>query len=108
MIYCAEDIDNAWEDNHFKDVLIKHDSSVVEERRVFEATGEEYIVLKSKAWKISMKNWESKPTGVYPGSLKVHQSIQDEYDITFVPYYFELTEVETGICMLAWVEAEPV
>ncbi|KAM5344552.1 hypothetical protein ACJ41O_013087 [Fusarium nematophilum] len=67
IIYCAEDVDNPWETDHFKDVIIRRDSPVVEEKRVSEQTGEEYIILKSKCWKRLLKDWEEKPRGGDPG-----------------------------------------
>lgn len=88
MIYCAEDTDNSWEDNHFKDVLIKRDSPVTEERRVCEITSEEYIAIKTTAWKRSLTSWDAKPTGVYPGTLETDQMNGDEQSIVLIPYYF--------------------
>ncbi|PVH68235.1 glycoside hydrolase family 127 protein [Cadophora sp. DSE1049] len=33
IIYCLEDVDNPWEQNHFKDVCISPAGRIVEERR---------------------------------------------------------------------------
>lgn len=96
MIYCAEDADNVWETNHFKDVVIKADSPITEEKRVFESTGEDYVALKSKAWKRSLKGWEAKPVGLQPGINAEEPELTDERDITFVPYYIRANRGGNG------------
>ncbi|KAH8658976.1 hypothetical protein BGZ61DRAFT_433674 [Ilyonectria robusta] len=88
IIYCAEDIDNPWETNHFKDIIIKQDSPVVEERRVSEETGEDYVVLKTQCWRRILNDWEVTSNGQGPGMGVSEQIIGDEREIVFVPYYF--------------------
>ena len=88
VIYCAEDTDNEWEANHFKDVIIQRSSPVTEEQRVFEEAGEDYIALKTTCWKRSMKVWETKQPGLEPGMLAMDQTLGEEKEIVFVPYYF--------------------
>ncbi|KAH8803517.1 hypothetical protein F5884DRAFT_904044 [Xylogone sp. PMI_703] len=88
IIYCAEDADNTWETNHFKDIMIKEDSPVTEERCVLEEYQEPYIALHSKCQERSVKQWESKAEGVEPGTAAQGIEIGPERKLTFVPYYF--------------------
>ncbi|KAI1061453.1 hypothetical protein LB506_011817 [Fusarium annulatum] len=55
LVYCIEDADNAWEDNHFKDVGLKAGSAVKEERLCISGTDEEYIALRTSCWRRSGK-----------------------------------------------------
>ncbi|KAI8653572.1 hypothetical protein NCS55_01344300 [Fusarium keratoplasticum] len=96
IIYCAEDVDNDWEKSHFKDTILKRNTTVTEEKRVSEQTGEEYIVLKSKCWQRQLTNWGSKPRGVTPGMTAADQEVGDERDIIFVPYYFRANRGGNG------------
>jgi uncharacterized protein len=77
IVYCVEDVDNASESNHFKDVFIRTDSSVTEERVVHEASGEEYVVMQAKGWK-------QPPSALGSLSLETAESV----NLVFVPYYF--------------------
>ncbi|KAI5459575.1 hypothetical protein BGZ63DRAFT_425555 [Mariannaea sp. PMI_226] len=79
IVYCVEDSDNSWEANHFKDILITTDSSVSEESRKDEKTGEEYIALHSVCW-------ESSPTN--HAAFSAPGDATKSRDLTFVPYYF--------------------
>ncbi|KAJ4256074.1 hypothetical protein NW762_009150 [Fusarium torreyae] len=88
IIYCAEDVDNPWETNHFKDTVLRRDSPVTEERRVSEETGEEYIALKSRCWKRVLTSWNDKLQGVSPGMAAADEEVGEEKEIVFVPYYF--------------------
>ncbi|OAA76001.1 hypothetical protein LEL_05685 [Akanthomyces lecanii RCEF 1005] len=91
IIYCAEDADNAWEKNHFKDVVIRAGSAIEEERRTFDETGEEYLALRTTCSVRSMKNWNEKPVGEEPGTSQLDDSIGEigeQRDIVLVPYYF--------------------
>ncbi|KAF4959244.1 hypothetical protein FSARC_10760 [Fusarium sarcochroum] len=88
IIYCAEDVDNSWETNHFKDTILRRHSPVTEERRVSEQTGEECIALKSKCWKRVLTSWDDKPQGATPGIAAADEEVGEEREITFVPYYF--------------------
>lgn len=52
IVYCVEDFDNPW-CNNFKDLFIRTDSSVAEEKVVHEASGEEHVAMQAKGWKQS-------------------------------------------------------
>lgn len=88
IIYCVEDADNAWENNHFKDVVIRAGSPVEEERRTFEETGEDYVALRTACSVRSMKNWNEKPGGEEPGTSQLDDPLGEQRELVFVPYYF--------------------
>lgn len=88
IVYCVEDVDNTWEDNHFKDVAIHGGTPITEEKRRFEETGEEYMTLKSECWVRSTKGWDDKKRGEEPGMSTQKDSSGEKRDIVFVPYYF--------------------
>ncbi|SCO80132.1 related to DUF1680 domain protein [Fusarium oxysporum] len=77
IVYCVEDVDNPSESNHFKDVFIRTDSSVTEEKVVHEASGEEYVAMQAQGWKQS-------PSAL--GSLSPETA--ESVNLVFVPYYF--------------------
>ncbi|CAK7223847.1 hypothetical protein SBRCBS47491_005346 [Sporothrix bragantina] len=91
IVYCVEDVDNEWEQNHFKDVVISPSAEVQEEERVFEATGERYIALRTTGWSRSETKWEAKQPGNLPG-LQVDgekkTELGTERSLVFIPYYF--------------------
>ncbi|KNG46639.1 glycoside hydrolase family 127 protein [Stemphylium lycopersici] len=89
IIYCAEDAQNPWETNHFKDVAVKPGQAAVrEESRVWEPTGESYITLHTKAWTRSLRAWKDGQLGTGPVREGGEVELVDERDIVFVPYYF--------------------
>ncbi|KAI2631331.1 DUF1680-domain-containing protein [Hypomontagnella submonticulosa] len=86
IVYCAEDADNAWEENHFKDIVIKADSPVKEEKRVHKPTGEEYVALRTMCWTRSVVSWPERGPGGH--AKKVKERLCQEWEIVLVPYYF--------------------
>ena len=66
IVYCVEDAQNPWEDNHFRDVVVKPREPITEEIRVWEPTGETYVVFHTKAWRRSSAAWERGRNGVNP------------------------------------------
>lgn len=78
VVYCVEDVDNTWEDNHFKDIVVDDRAPITEERR--EWKGSEYIALKGHGWARSFGNWE------VSGPAPVEKKGEDK-EMVFVPYY---------------------
>lgn len=78
VVYCVEDVDNTWENNHFKDVVLDDKAAVVEEER--ECKGDKYIALKGSGWTRAYGNWEV--TRPAPEEEKAEQR-----ELVFVPYY---------------------
>lgn len=87
IIYCAEDAQNSWETNHFKDVVIKPEEAIKEEVRCWEPTGETYVALHSIASKRSLKAWDSGSPGQSPASHTQTMGLEPARDIIFIPYY---------------------
>ncbi|KAF5573963.1 DUF1680 domain-containing protein [Fusarium pseudocircinatum] len=92
LVYCAEDIDNSWEQNHFKDVGLKVGTPIYEEERVFDdgnGTRETYIALKTTCWKRKVKHQEPQFTGLAPGveMQSGKEFYTEKSEIVLVPYY---------------------
>ena len=85
IVYYLEDFDNPSESNHFKDVFIRTDSSVTEEKVDHEASGEEYVAMQAKGWKQSPSTLESP-------SPETAESV----NLFFVPYYFRANKGGNG------------
>lgn len=78
VVYCVEDVDNQWEDNHFKDVVVDNKAIFTEEER--EWKGSKYTALKGSGWTRTSEDWE------VDGPAPVESKGQDR-KLTFVPYY---------------------
>lgn len=79
IVYCVEDVDNPWEDNHFKDIMLDGQAPVVEVEK--EWKGERFIALKTTGKKRKMAGeWEV--TGSAPTGMK-----DTPVEMLFVPYY---------------------
>ncbi|CAG7563395.1 unnamed protein product [Fusarium equiseti] len=82
LVYCMEDADNTWEDNHFKDVGLKATAPIVEEKKTL---GEEqYVALKTSCWRRSLQRAEA---GAAPGFVvdgDIDAGVGKE--AVFVPY----------------------
>ena len=96
IIYCAEDVDNAWEENHFKDVVVSAGGEVKEERRVYERTGEEYVELEVGCWSRGVKvEGEVGEPGREVEEL-VERGVGGERMLVLVPYYFRANRPGKG------------
>ncbi|ROW00745.1 hypothetical protein VMCG_06460 [Cytospora schulzeri] len=78
VVYCVEDVDNDWEGNHFKDVVVDDKAPVAEEEREWD--GERYVALRARGWTREVGAWGL--AGPVPGEDK-----GEERDLVFVPYY---------------------
>lgn len=100
LVYCAEDAQNPWETNHFRDVVVKPGrTAVVEEERMWEgnidgkAEKEKYIALKTRAWKRDMSRWAVGGGGVREVDSRTEEDegdgllLGEEREILYVPYY---------------------
>lgn len=89
VIYCAEDAQNPWETNHFRNIVVKPNSRVTEEVQTWEPTGETYIALRTTAWTRSKGLWEeSAAAGGDPTRIVRPLELREEREIVYVPYYF--------------------
>lgn len=78
VVYCVEDVDNEWEGNHFKDVVVDDKAPVTEEEREWD--GQRYIALRARGWTRMVGAWDL--AGPAPGEDK-----GEERELVFVPYY---------------------
>lgn len=77
IVYCAEDVDNKWETNHFKDVVLEPHSPITEVRRKDGATGEEYVELRTRGFRRDVS-----------GARSRFEDADVTRELVFVPYYF--------------------
>ncbi|CRG92704.1 Glycosyltransferase-like protein LARGE2 [Talaromyces islandicus] len=90
IVYCAEDIDNPWEHNHFKHVYIPSSANLRQEwRRDVASKPHEYVAIHTSGYERSYPEWENRPAGTGP-SLSVQTPIKIsrlQRDLCFIPYY---------------------
>ncbi|KAJ0119356.1 hypothetical protein J7T55_013595 [Diaporthe amygdali] len=80
IVYCVEDVDNGWEEDHFKDLVVDDKAlPVAEEER--EWGGERYVALRARGWTRNVGGWEL-------GGRAQDEEKGVERDLVFVPYYF--------------------
>ncbi|CEF77516.1 unnamed protein product [Fusarium graminearum] len=92
VVYCMEDADNVWEDNHFKDVGLKAAMEVEEERKTI--GDEEYVALKTSCWRRILEDTE---TGAAPGTLvDCEEHVGTKMEAVFVPYYLRANRGGNG------------
>ncbi|OAP56874.1 hypothetical protein AYL99_08986 [Fonsecaea erecta] len=91
IVYCIEDFDNPWVEDHFKSVQLDPECVVQDEAVTDEATGETYValVVKEGASLLQVQNIDAHPT---LGAEELH-SVEKSDDkvikeLKFVPYYF--------------------
>lgn len=94
VIYCAEDADNVWETNHFKDTAVSRSSPAAEESRVDGATGEEYVALKTRCWPRLLPSGGH--SGGDPGFRAAEGTFGQERELVLVPYYFRANRGSRG------------
>lgn len=83
IVYCVEDVDNPWEENHFKDVLLDEKATPVLEMER-ECKGERYVALKAKGRRravVRHGDWQLAGPSV-PAEVD-----ETPVELTFVPYY---------------------
>jgi uncharacterized protein len=89
LIYCAEDVDNEWVDDHFKSVTISPNARL-EQKVAFDGIlGEEYMVITAPGVKIESAKYD-RMTGAFPGFNvdQLNSLNQENVQVTFVPYYY--------------------
>ncbi|CEI61286.1 hypothetical protein FVEN_g5992 [Fusarium venenatum] len=94
LVYCMEDADNNWEDNHFKDIGLKASTLVDEERKKF--GDEEYVELKTSCWRRTLNDAEA-GTAPGPGSVvDCEENAGTKMEAIFVPYYLRANRGGNG------------
>jgi DUF1680 family protein len=101
VIYCAEDVDNAWEGNHFKDVAMSRNGAVTEVPRVDERSGEEYVELRTTSWRRSLPH-SIESAGPAFDTTKV--VFEEANELVLVPYYFRANRSGNGHMRVGMLE----
>jgi DUF1680 family protein len=92
LVYCMEDADNAWEDNHFKDVGLKATTLVDEVEKT--VGDEEYVALKTSCWRRAL---EKTKAGAGPGIVVDCEATAGvQMEAVFVPYYLRANREGKG------------
>ncbi|KAJ2982872.1 hypothetical protein NUW58_g6350 [Xylaria curta] len=86
LIYCVEDVDNPWEQDHFRNVGITIGTEVSEEEHVIDKMGERYVGLRTVGWVRKMDQWLQREVGLEPG-LSVQGQVPEAKELLFIPYY---------------------
>ncbi|KAI1118551.1 hypothetical protein F5Y14DRAFT_398847 [Nemania sp. NC0429] len=86
LIYCVEDVDNPWEQEHFRNVGITYGTAVSEEEHVIDEMGERYVGLRAVGWVRKMGQWTQGEQGLEPGS-SVAADLPEAKELLFIPYY---------------------
>jgi DUF1680 family protein len=89
LIYCVEDVDNLWVDDHFKTLLFKPSAATISEsQRTDKETGETYIALSASGAACSFLDVRTQGG---PGLPIANIGAGDENsvgELHFVPFYY--------------------
>ncbi|USW49012.1 hypothetical protein Slin15195_G023310 [Septoria linicola] len=90
VVYCVEDVDNSWVDDHFKSVYLDYEGTWDEREVADESTGDKYIALtlQNGARRLNTTRINSAPlidAKELQSSLESSNAIAK---LNFVPYYF--------------------
>lgn len=91
LVYCVEDADNSWVDDHFKNTVVSSRCAVTEERKTISGTDHAYIGLKAAGQQRDMTYFRCQTTeGSDPGIAVVPDTthmLGPPHQLVFVPYY---------------------
>ncbi|TPX12711.1 uncharacterized protein E0L32_000888 [Thyridium curvatum] len=89
LIYCVEDCDNDWVQDHFKNTFISPNARLTEENCVMGNPEHSYVALHSSVHERGLSSWESQPQGSDPARdvNETKLALGDPRKIVFVPYY---------------------
>ncbi|KAI1088662.1 glycoside hydrolase family 127 protein [Rostrohypoxylon terebratum] len=87
LIYCVEDVDNPWEQDHFRNVGIKSDSPVSESDEELGQIGERYVALRSVGLIRKIDDRSESEAGIPPGSSVPQTVMAEKKELIFIPYY---------------------
>lgn len=99
IVYCVEDVDNTWVNDHFKSLYVDPRCTVEEEEVKCSTTGDDYVGLKV------IKG--AKTFGIDPASFRpasevgrlTEGCVENVIDVlTFVPYFFRANRAGRGQC----------
>ncbi|KAI0206953.1 hypothetical protein F4808DRAFT_14951 [Astrocystis sublimbata] len=95
LIYCVEDVDNSWEQDHFRNIGISNGAPVSEEELVMDEMGEKYVGLRAVGWVRNIDQWEASGSGVEPG-VSVKAKAAEPKELVFIPYYLRANRGGNG------------
>lgn len=87
LIYCVEDFDNPWEEDHFRNVGLSIGTPVTEKENVVDKMGERYIGLRADGWVRNIDQWLQAEPGLEPGSRVEGEVLKEARELIFIPYY---------------------
>ncbi|KAI0913876.1 hypothetical protein F4823DRAFT_640415 [Ustulina deusta] len=87
LIYCVEDFDNPWEQDHFRNVGISIGTPVREEKHVIDNMGEHYVGLRAAGWVRKIGHWSHTELGLEPGFSVEADVAKVAKELFFIPYY---------------------
>jgi hypothetical protein len=108
LIYCAEDVDNKWVDDHFKSVLISRNAKFEVGTR-HDENHEEYTTVTAPGVKYDLAKYE-KLSGAMPGLTadEIKDLQKENVEILFVPYYYRGNRGGKGHMRVGFKTAEGV
>ncbi|OAP60558.1 hypothetical protein AYL99_05560 [Fonsecaea erecta] len=88
VVYCVEDVDNPWVEDHFKTTLLDKESYFAEKLVDDETTGEYYVALSTKgARMLKTEGIRAYPSVPFDEAAKLDSS--NIRELNFVPYFFK-------------------
>ncbi|KAK8213548.1 hypothetical protein M8818_002850 [Zalaria obscura] len=96
IIYCLEDIDNSWVDDHFKSLLFDTSASIEEALETSDSeTGEKYMYLRAKGEHSFL---DTTALEVRPGleESAIERRNKGVEELKFIPYYFRANRQGKG------------
>jgi DUF1680 family protein len=98
VVYCVEDYDNSWVDDHFNSIHITREGSLSEEAVVDKTTNDHYVAvtLKNGAKKIDGQKLKAYPALEADGFDQIVKGADVVSELNFVPYYFRANRKGKG------------
>lgn len=109
LIYCAEDADNNWVDDHFKSVRIPLSANLEEKSAKDDILDEAYMAVVASGVKFDASSYD-KLNGAFPG-LSIDQTTtlkREDVKVTFVPYYYRGNRGGRGHMRVGFKTAESI
>lgn len=92
IVYCMEDADNPWQQDHFRDVALKKSEPISETAKSM-ANGEGYIELRTKCWLTKEDTFAGAAGPVFDATIDRKKL---EKDGVFIPYFLRANRGGNG------------
>jgi uncharacterized protein len=87
IVYCVEDVDNPWEEDHFRLVGLREGTAVIEDAAA-ECAGEPYVALRTRGWTRSAPQGGKEEDARWTPAMPTRpRPLDEERELVFVPYY---------------------